>query len=158
MTEKNEIALVACTSEKLDHPDHAWKIYTESDFYQVKLEYVRREHDGMRILSAKHQLLRPMKVIEPYEVAMGWLKKSGREKWSKQVLQQIKEQDLDDCLLVIHAGQDYRNQLIPLLEEEDIEYKVAFVDDLPGLPQNKSLGIGSKKGAYGDANEEAEEG
>ena len=67
------VYLVGCGKSKLDHPAPARHIYTGS-LFQKALEYAEmkalREGADIWILSAKHGLLSPGDIIDPYDLAL----------------------------------------------------------------------------------------
>jgi len=63
------LVLVSCGSEKLDRPAAAKDLYTGSLFRACR-RYAERRGDDWIITSAKHGLVDPDKVLEPYEQKM----------------------------------------------------------------------------------------
>lgn len=48
----------------------------------------------------------------------------AKREWSKQVFEKLEEKGLLQHTLVFHAGKDYYEHLIPLLEEAGVEYRL----------------------------------
>lgn len=64
-----KIALIGCTSRKKDHTCPAIEMYTESDYFNKKLEYCEKIGvEKIFILSAKYGLLDADEVIETYDL------------------------------------------------------------------------------------------
>lgn len=76
------------------------------------------------ILSAKHHLLRPDgPPIEPYDDTLSGAPIDRKRDWSKTVYDQLQEEGLlgDGNRLVFHAGRDYYDALLPLLDETAVD-------------------------------------
>ncbi|MHA1490920.1 MAG: DUF6884 domain-containing protein [Promethearchaeota archaeon] len=136
---KLEIGLVACTKSKRNSPSIPKELYMESDLFRKKRKYCELYHDKWYILSAKYFVLDPDgPVIEPYNYTLKSTKKSVKEEWSLKVYDRLKRMDLLINKLIIHAGKDYYQYLIPLLKENSILYEIP----------TKHLGIGQQKAWY----------
>jgi hypothetical protein len=105
--------LVACVAGKLDRPAPACELYT-SDWFRKARAYVETIGAPWRILSAKHGLVHPEQVLEPYNATLGELEHDWqRQAWGDQVALDLK---LDNLLpaggsIVFLAGQLYRDAL-----------------------------------------------
>lgn len=120
-----EIGLVSCTKSKKDSKSKPKEIYMESQLFQKVRRYVEREHDDWLILSAKFGLLEPEgEPISPYDSTLRNQSKEQKKDWSKQVFQSLKERGMLDETLVFHAGKDYYEHLLPLLENAEVDYKI----------------------------------
>ena len=110
------IALVACVSKKNSTPMPAQDLYC-SDWFQKASAYAMRVADEWYIVSAKHGLVAPDKVIEPYDETLNRMPAAAQRVWAKRVLE-----DLDWILqpgdhVVILAGIKYRENLVgPICE------------------------------------------
>ena len=60
------VALISCSAQKLDHPASAVELYT-STLFRKAVAYAVTHCDGWFVLSAKHGLVRPEQVLEPYD-------------------------------------------------------------------------------------------
>jgi hypothetical protein len=119
-----EVGLVSCTKSKLDRAAKPAELYTPSTFFEKAREYVEANHDDWFVLSAKHHLLEPDgQPIEPYDDTLSGASADRKREWSRQVYEQLQERQLlsDDIRLVFHAGRDYYDELVPLLEDEPVE-------------------------------------
>ena len=126
------IALVACGSRKRETASEAVHLYTGT-LFTLSLEYAhRRQVDAFYILSAKHGLLSPDAVIEPYDVTLYRLSAKERRAWARKVVQQLQQHaDLGADHFVILAGTRYREHRLPYLS--------SFETPLEGLPIGKQL-------------------
>ena len=99
------IILVACCGLKLDRPAPAADLYT-SDLFRKSRAYAERFGHAWYILSAKHGILSPDKVISPYDDTLRGKSARERASWNRMVLAQW------GCghrhPVVILAGNDYR--------------------------------------------------
>lgn len=119
-----EIGLVSCTKSKRERAAEPAELYTESAFFRKAREYVERSHDSWYVLSAKHHLLEPHgPPIEPYDETLSGASVDTKREWSRTVCEQIQNEGLltDGNRLVFHAGRDYYDELLPLLEESPVE-------------------------------------
>ena len=67
------------------------------------------------ILSAKYGLVHPDEMIEPYEMTLDTMGVAERRNWSRRVQQQMDERMPDASLIVVLAGQRYREFLMDYL-------------------------------------------
>ena len=135
-----EIGLISCVKTKRDEPATPKNLYT-SDYFEKMRAYAEQNHDEWWILSAKHGLLDPDgDPIEPYDDTLQNATKSQKRDWAARIVEQMEEHDLlrEETTFVIHAGQDYYEELIPLLEQVTVE-----------IP-TEGLGIGEKQAWYKD--------
>jgi hypothetical protein len=113
----NTVCLVACTSRKGDHPAKAEFIY-KSPLFSAARNYAENRANQWFILSAKHGLLSPDDVIEPYNESLLNKNDSERRVWAERVHQSLLAR-IPACGQVIFlAGLAYRSHLSPLLEAE----------------------------------------
>lgn len=119
------VALVSCTKSKRSHPSKPKDLYLPSSLFRKARMYSEKYQDDWYIISAKHHLLDPEgPEIEPYDETLKDFNKEQKKEWSKKVLEQLREKGLLDKKLVIHAGKEYYEELLPLLEKEGVEYKI----------------------------------
>jgi len=119
-----EIGLVNCTKSKREQVANPADLYMESTFFEKAREYVEANHDAWYILSAKHHLLIPDEPpIEPYDDTLSGASVDRKREWSQAVYEQLRENNLlsDGTQLVFHAGRDYYDQLLPLLEGTGVD-------------------------------------
>jgi hypothetical protein len=94
---------------KLDHPAAARDLYA-SPLYRGRRAYVEATCDRWFILSAKHGLVAPDDVLEPYEETLKHKSVHAKRDWAAGVLAQLTESvDIPGTLFEVHAGAEYRN-------------------------------------------------
>jgi hypothetical protein len=121
-----EIGLVSCVKTKRDEPTTPKNLYT-SDYFEKMRAYAEQHHDDWWILSAKHGLLDPDgDPVEPYDETLSGARKAAKQEWSEIVAGQLEEEDLlsNDVTLVLHAGKDYYEELLPLVEESEVTIEI----------------------------------
>lgn len=108
------VALVGCASAKLSRPAPARDLYT-SPLFRKASAYAEATCDRWFILSAKHGLLAPDEVVEPYDVKLG---RSHRDpakdappiwSWADRVADQLRAalSDAPGVRLMLLAGAQY---------------------------------------------------
>lgn len=95
------MVLVGCGKAKAENAREAQSLYTSSYFHKKK-KYAQSVGDEWRILSAKHGILHPERVIDPYETRIDDVNQS---QWAEQVKASLDE--LEFGTLIILAGSDY---------------------------------------------------
>jgi len=104
-------------------------------------DYAEKNHDEWWILSAKHGLLHPnADPIEPYDETLSGARVARKREWAKKVVVQLGEEGLlsGDVTLVLHAGKDYYEELLPLIEDSGVSIEIA----------TEGLGIGDTQAWY----------
>jgi predicted RNA-binding protein len=111
--------LISCTKTKQNHKCKASEMYSASDLFKKAYDYCTKKYDAVAILSAKYGLILPHDEIEPYDLALSGMSSEEREAWAERVFKQMKSRlnlkDIDK--VYFHAGENYREHLIPKLEE-----------------------------------------
>lgn len=99
------IALVSCSGPKLDRPARAFRLYT-SPLFRLASTWAAnwRNADGWAILSAKHGIVWPGQVLEPYNTR---ITRASAAEWSMMVADQIEARWKPDVRLIVLAGADY---------------------------------------------------
>ncbi len=101
------IGLVACVKSKRATPTRAADLYT-SPLFRGGRRAVEQSCDRWFILSAKHGLLDPDEVVEPYEETLSGAPRQDKRRWSRRVLGQIFALvEPEGVVFEIHAGEDY---------------------------------------------------
>jgi hypothetical protein len=121
-----EIGLVSCVKTKQDEPAPPKNLYT-SDYFDKMRSYAERYHDDWWILSAKHGLLDPDgEPIQPYDKTLTGARIAEKRKWAEKVDKQLNEAGLlsENTILVIHAGKDYYEELLPLIDATDTSIEI----------------------------------
>lgn len=119
--------LVACCATKADKPCAAKDLYV-SPLFCMSRQWIERLDIPWFILSAKHGLLHPSSVVEPYNLTLSQLTKQQRHQWARHVHQQIVVATGDATLLVL-AGSLYLGATKGF----------RVIDPLQGLPIGKRL-------------------
>jgi hypothetical protein len=78
------VGLVACGKSKLDHAAPARDLYT-GPLFRAASAYAERTYDAWFVLSAKHHLVHPDDVLEPYDVSLAGLMHVVRLQWALHV-------------------------------------------------------------------------
>lgn len=121
-----EVGLVSCTKSKRAEATVPAELYLESALFRKAREYVEENHDEWYVLSAKHHLLDPEgPPIEPYDETLTGATTTRKREWAQTVYRQLEAEGLltDSTQLVFHAGRDYYDELLPLLEADPVETK-----------------------------------
>lgn len=127
------VCLVACTSRKGDQPAPAEFIY-RSPLFSAARSYAEKRADQWFILSAKHGLLSPNDVIDPYNESLMSQSDSQRQKWARRVHKAFTARVPTVGRVIFLAGSAYRSHLAPRFEEEGRETSAPM----------STLGIGSQ--------------
>lgn len=104
------IALVACCGQKLGRAAPACELYV-SPLFRKAAAYART-FDSWFILSAKHGLIRPDAVIEPYDCTLLGMGTAARLAWGRKVADQMAEEGITGAEFVALAGAKYTEPLI----------------------------------------------
>lgn len=114
--ERSDVLLLGCTAEKLDHPAEAQDLYCSPRFAKRRL-YAKATGKLWAIISAKHGLLMPDELIEPYDLSLDSLSASERSQWAERIVAQLEEAlgPLDGCTFELLASRLYGDPLELLL-------------------------------------------
>lgn len=135
-----EIGLVSCVKTKRDEPATPKNLYS-SDYFEKMRSYAEQYHDDWWILSAKHGLLDPDgEPIEPYDETLTGARVEKKREWSEKVAKQLDDERLltEETTFVLHAGKDYYEELLPLIEDSGVTIEIP----------TEGLYIGEKKAWY----------
>lgn len=122
------VALVACAKSKRPYTIQARKLYSLSTLFRAASAWAEAHADLWLILSARHGLVVPGQVLEPYEQSLHELTEQGRREWSWRVFAQLRTGlELGQqpaaywdvpvrTALVLLAGRTYIRYLVPDLE------------------------------------------
>lgn len=106
------VYLVACVAAKLDHAAEARDLYI-SPWFRKARTYVERTGSPWLILSARHGLITPGAVIEPYDATLGRMGAPARRLWGARVLDELARVVDVAAPLIVLAGRSYRDPLWP---------------------------------------------
>src|SRR5262249_17378805 len=129
------LALISCTKSKSDHGCPARELYRPSTFFRRALAYAQEHAASTLILSAKHGLVRPERMMEPYEQTLVGISRAERQRWADMVHRQLRaapEYQAAKTVLWL-AGEDYRGELLPRVEADGKACDVP----MEGLPQGR---------------------
>lgn len=135
MTSPLTIGLVGCASQKLKRPAPARELYV-SQLFKKASAYAELTCDRWYVLSAKHGLVHPDTVLEPYDIRLGTNHRTTPpiHQWAARVKAQLDDElaGLDNVKLIALAGEQYRMAV----------YRGAYEYEIP----MKGLGIGQQLG------------
>jgi len=117
-----EIVLISCASSKKKEPAKAKELYCSSLFIKSK-EHAEKYFDEYFILSAKHGLVDPDKIIGYYDKTLNKMLAGERKKWAKNVFKSLKPLLGKDDKIVFLAGKRYREFLEKMLDENGISHE-----------------------------------
>lgn len=101
---QRRIVLVACCGEKREDRAPAKDLY-QSPLFRRSRAYAERHGDTWFILSAKHGLLNPATVIEPYDQTLTAMAAADRRTWTARTAEQLRA--YADERLIVLAGNRY---------------------------------------------------
>lgn len=130
---RKTLFLVSCVSEKCDRPMPARELY-RSEWFQKTRAFVERQAGDWFILSAKHGLVAPDRVIEPYDETLNDKTVEQRREWSRKVSQELSLRCHPGTTVVFLASEKYREFLLPVLKELGFNVEVPM----------EGLGIGEQ--------------
>ncbi len=131
------ITLVPCVKTKQDQPAPAADLYTSFGF-QLARAYA--EHHGTwLILSAKHGVVHPIDVIEPYDETLNTQGREQRRAWAKGVVSTLLDLSQPGDTFRILAGERYRENLVHPLREAGRQVTIP-IQGMPMGVQRQWLG------------------
>lgn len=119
----NRVALVSCVKSKANSARPAQDLYTSPLFAGMR-KYAEQNSDEWFILSAEHGLLRPEQVVAPYEKTLKTMRKVERLDWANRVGNELMALLKPSATVIILAGQDYSQNIIPILENRGFKIEV----------------------------------
>jgi len=137
------LLLVACCGPKLDHPAEAQDIYV-SDLFRKARAYAESHGGDWLILSAKHGVIEPTRVIEPYDQRPP-VTRAGKRAFAQELAAQLhKYRDRDIIVLAgeSYCGWIYALDVSRLVDGEWITSSAVFRNVHRPL---KGMGIGQQK-------------
>lgn len=118
------VGLVSCVDTKLDEAAPACELYA-SPLFRGARAWMDGQGLVWFILSARHGAIEPSEVIEPYSERLPSGRSAAavrrRRQWARRVVQQLHDHlgDLQGIVFELHAGRDYADPLVRLLEGQD---------------------------------------
>lgn len=128
------LALISCTKAKLSKSAPARDLYS-SPAFQMKRKLAERAGASWVVLSAKHGILQPDDVVEPYDETLTTMGVGARKAWARNVLPTLIPLARGAGHVVCLAGQRY----IELLVQPMTEAGVSVSLPLKGLRQGEQL-------------------
>jgi hypothetical protein len=103
-----KVGLVGCVKSKLTQAAPARDLYT-SPLFRARRAWVEKSTDRWYILSAKHGLVSPSTVLDPYDATLTDLPHAARRRWSAAVIDSLNRElgSLAGHEFDIHAGHAY---------------------------------------------------
>lgn len=117
------IVIAQCTDKKRSGEHPAKELYMASDLFKAQRRYAEAYADGWYILSAKHGLIKPNRVVSDYDVHIG---EQADERWVEQVSDTVARISKHNDRVEVIAGEKYAERVVPWLEEHDIGYSKPF--------------------------------
>ncbi|MBH23343.1 MAG: hypothetical protein CMH57_02545 [Myxococcales bacterium] len=105
------ITLIGCGKAKREEAAPARDLYT-GNLFRARLRYAAWKGDPYYIISARHGLLEPWRVIEPYDLHLSGVAREQRYLWASQVMEALERLHPGERLtLETHAGAVYVDHL-----------------------------------------------
>jgi hypothetical protein len=128
------VGLISCVGKKRPSAVEARDLYDSPLFTKLR-KFVEKHCDYWFILSAKHGLVEPTQVIEPYEESLNTKSPRERDEWAKRVWSGLRQRLKPDDHVTILAGEKYRENLVPRV----IEYGCQVNVPMEGLGIGRQL-------------------
>jgi hypothetical protein len=96
------LTLVSCCGPKLDRIAPARDLY-RSPMFQKSARWAERKGDSWLVLSARHGLIRPDEMLEPYNQTLKAMTKAQRDAWARQVVTQMRSWASDRSVTSLHV-------------------------------------------------------
>lgn len=115
------VGLIACCKQKLDHAAPAQDLYT-SPFFRLSKQWITYGHrcEEWGILSAKHGLVLPDQVVEPYDACLSDFSKEKKDRWASMVHAQLLEQWPEQVIWLVLMGGEYKRAVSKMKYVEDV--------------------------------------
>jgi hypothetical protein len=131
---RGALVLISCAKAKLSRSAPARELYC-SPAFRLKREIAERQGTPWLILSAKHGIVRPDQIIEPYDETLTSAGVAVRREWARRVLPILLPLASTYERLVCLAGHRYMEFLVPPLTDKGITVS----EPLNGLRQGEQL-------------------
>lgn len=109
MARSSSLVLIACSARKLAHAAPAKELY-QGDLFKKQRAWIEKAGHRWAILSAKHGLVQPDDIIEPYEQALKNMTRAENIRWALRTNQQLREAYGNPVILAL-VGLPYRRAL-----------------------------------------------
>lgn len=115
------VGLVSCSKAKLKKAAPARDLYSPSFVFSRSARYVESRCDEWFVLSAKHGLVEPDTVLEPYDDTLAGAPKKVREAWASRVRAELANRfDGQRVKYILMAGSSYAGAVAGLDVEEPL--------------------------------------
>jgi hypothetical protein len=106
--QRERIGLIGCVKSKRGRAAPAAALYT-SPLFHGRRRWVEASCSHWYILSAKHGLVAPDEMLDPYDETLTTKGSRDRRAWADRVLAQLRNavEDVGRCDFEIHAGAAY---------------------------------------------------
>lgn len=134
------IALVPCGATKLPHAAKAADLYTGALFRKLRA-YAERHADRWYILSAKHGLLLPDTVVDPYNHTLNDDPWQVRRMWGERIVRDLAKLHPGSTEFLLLAGGRYR-EAVGAAMVKDPHWRTVWSASEPipkGLPIGRQL-------------------
>jgi hypothetical protein len=88
------VGLVGCVKTKVAHPAKARDLYS-SALFRGRRRFVESSCDRWFVLSARHGLVSPDEIIEPYDETLNDKSTAAKRRWADHVLRQLEALRVD---------------------------------------------------------------
>lgn len=105
------VCIVSCTAHKRDVRLPAENLYSSDLFYKSR-RFAQANFDSWLILSAKHGLIKPGRIVDPYDCSLSSLSRDERAALSKKVFKQASQLSLECMRVTSICGGDYDEFLV----------------------------------------------
>ncbi|MGB3204209.1 MAG: DUF6884 domain-containing protein [Crinalium sp.] len=142
-TRQRTVALIACVSKKSTKSAIASELYI-SQWFKAAKRYVEKLGVEYLLLSARHGVVLPKEMLEPYEQSPYKLTIQERREWGIRVVEKLKYLAPENTEFIILGGKHYREFVIPPLLEAGYHVKLPLL----GLGIGKQLQWLKQRVAY----------
>lgn len=104
------VALITCSAQKQATKTNAENLYCSERFAMAR-NLAKDFADSWYVLSAKHGLVPPDVILEPYDVCLNSLSKTARVEWGRKIIQSLKHSVSLNSQLCFLGDSDYFNIL-----------------------------------------------
>jgi hypothetical protein len=123
MKPRRSVVLVSCVKTKRSGKCRAQELYT-SGWFKLARSYAEKHADLWWILSAKHHVLAPTKVVGRYEATLNRMNALQRRDWAARVSNQLQGLCRQGDQVVLLAGRRYYEHLLANLKKRGCSVKL----------------------------------
>lgn len=139
------VGLISCSKRKLAHAAPAAELY-QGELFKLSRAWIAKPGrvGAWGILSAKHGLVMPDQILEPYEMSLRSVGSEARAEWARRTHLQLVERWGPGAIYMVLAGCDYRDALLWMPMTEDVIAHWTAVRKRRGM-RRPGVGIGVMK-------------